>query len=184
MSTYFNFMYLDLDKVDTLTDENDMYNFEHHPSCEELSNPVLFTTTNNYLASDCFEAVLKQPLPNSQELITPLKQVFGNMFWLDHYHPKNEGKSFFFNYWRLQWEQNTSFADRYHLEFYSIHVQHIAQVLEILAKVDLAHYFYLATQKANLSDVEDQRHQKVVTAWIKMFEVAVKKNKGIVFDIG
>ena len=49
MSTYYNFSYVDLDKVKSpWSDDKQFYLFEY----ESLSNPILFRTTNNYLVRD------------------------------------------------------------------------------------------------------------------------------------
>mgnify|MGYP001057299974 CR=1 FL=1 len=184
MSTYFNFCYLDLDKVTTPFDETrDFYLPSEDKSYEYLSNPMLFVTTNNYFVSDCFDEVLgfQETCPISLE---SLKFVFGNMFWLENFHPKNEGTYFLFNHWGLIWEKNELLEDRYHLEYYSIHQKSIKKILDALEKVHLDEYFEWVKQTLGLNEVKDHLHRQVIIEWIKMYEVAITKDKGVVFDIG
>ncbi|OJJ19496.1 hypothetical protein BKI52_22065 [marine bacterium AO1-C] len=184
MSTYSNFSYLDFDEAKTpFDDTGESYLIDQRKSYEDLSNPMLFVTTNNYFVSDCFDEMLS--LQEEQTtLLEGLKFVFGNMFWLENFHPKNEGSTFFFNHWKLAWAKNEALEDWYNLEYYSIHQKNIKKVLDALSKLDLDQYFNLVKEALNLNEEKDYLHRQVIIEWIKMYEVAVEKNKGVVFDIG
>lgn len=99
-------------------------------------------------------------------------------------NPNNDGKSFFLNHWQLEWIEHPASKGRYYLDHYSIHQKDILKVLDRLAKVNLPEYFELVKQTADLSQEDNHRHQQIISEWIKMYEVAIAKNKGIVYDVG
>ncbi|MEN7551996.1 hypothetical protein AAG747_29040 [Rapidithrix thailandica] len=184
MSTYFNFCYIDLEKeANPFDDDGEFYLIENRPSYEYLSNPTLFTTTNNYFVDECFSKVVEKG--NDKLLpLEKLKFVFGNMFWKENFKPNNEGISFFMNYWKLNWTEHPAIKERFFLDFYSIHLNEIIKILEVVSEVGLDDYFDYVARILTLDKEREQKHRTTIIEWIKMYELAADKEKGIVYDIG
>ena len=184
MGTYYNFSYLDLDKVKSPEkDLDDIYVLGIHKSYESLWNAKLYKTTNNYLVSDCFSKVVDLK-NNETEFINKLKFAFGNMFWHEVLSIKNQKIKFCLNFWDLKWIPSKNRKYIGFLDWYSIHQDDIKLVLDELNKIDLNKYYKLCQQVNNLSLEDEELNRTVIQEWIKMYETAIKKSKGIVYDIG
>jgi hypothetical protein len=176
LSTTYNFSYLDLDiERFPSKDESGFYNFELSKSCESLSNPLLFRCSNQLFAQDCFNLFLRNNNFHLKQ-IDEMKILFGNMFWFENYKPENQGITFFFNYWELKWEPG--------LDFFSIHYRDVLRLLEIWKSIDINDYFSAINHIIPIDFATAENHRLTIEAWIEMFNEAVIKKKGIVFDVG
>lgn len=183
MSIYYNFCYVDLDKVKTpCSEDGQFYLLENQESYEGLSNPILFKTMNNHLVRECFNKVINHT--NSGKLIESLKFVFGNMFWAEIRLIKNRHIPFLLNYWNLERYniEKSKFGGT--LDWFSIHKKDIDDVIKEVKKIDLNEYFILASEVNELDDEKNLLNRTVIEEWLKMYETAISKSKGIVFDIG
>lgn len=177
MAVYYNFFYIDLEIEKSIPiDDDGFYSYDTCDSFEDVNNPTIFKTMNNQFARDCFNAFLNN-FSSEFGQIDELKKVFGNMFWFENFKKENEGISFFFNYWKLQW-------DGLYIDCFSIHQKDIVEILKFLSIINLNKYFEIVKNRILTTEAENIRHQTIVKEWIKMFEIAVAKNKGIGFNIG
>lgn len=184
MSTYFNFCFLDLEKEETPFDNNgEFYLIDSRDSYESLSNPILFKTINNYFVDECFSKVIEQD-NNRLMPLDKLKFIFGNMFWRENFKPSNEGISFFMNYWNLNWTKHPTIEGRFFLDFYSIHLNEIIKVLDVVSEIRLEDFFDYTARILAFDKESEQKYRTTIIEWIKMYELAVEKKKGIVYDIG
>lgn len=186
MSVYYNFFYIDLVKEQNPMDDCygvEMYVLENRPSYEEINNPVLFNCRNNYFVDECFTQAFEKG-GNEVPFLKNLKLIFGNMFWTGNFKPDNENTTFFMNEWNLPWQEHMNIKGRFYLDFYAISNQHIAKVLEGLQPSDLAPYFDYVSDLLKLDESEDRNHRDIINEWVKMYEVALEKKKGLVYDIG
>jgi hypothetical protein len=183
MSIYYNFYYLDLDKVKSpYSDDGQFYLLENQESYEYLSNPILFKTMNNHFIRECFNKV--NELEVDFKLVETLKYVFGNMFWAEIQLVENRKFQFHLNYWKLERYQigNNDYGGR--LDWYSIHQEDIKTILNTIEKINIEEYFDLATHINQLNSEKDKLNRTIIQEWIKMYQTAVEKDKGIVYDIG
>jgi len=183
MSIYYNFCYVDLNKVKSpCSEDGQMYLLENHESYEYLSNPILFSTMNNHHIRKCFNKVIE--VSNEQELIEPLKYVFGNMFWPEIRLVINRKIPYHLNYWKLERYQlgNNDYGG--HLDWYSIHHCDISTIIQTINNVNLEQYFNVASKVNNLDTEKDKLNRAVIQDWISMYQIAITKGKGIVYDIG
>jgi len=183
MSIYYNFCYVDLDEVKApCSDDGQFYLLENQESYEYLSNPILLKTTNNHFIRECFNKV--EEVTGNFKLVQTLKYVFGNMFWHEIQLEENRMFPFHLNYWKLERYQlgNNDYGGR--LDWYSIHEADIKTILNAIKNIKIKEYFDLATDINQLNSEKDKLNRTIIQEWIKMYQIAVEKNKGIVYDIG
>ena len=183
MSIYYNFCYVDLDKVKTpCSGDGQFYLLENQESYKGLSNPILFKTMNNHHVRECFNKVINQT--KHGKLIESLKFIFGNMFWAEIRCVENRHIPYHLNYWNLERYniENNEFGGT--LDGYSIHNNDLKTVIEVINETDLEEYFILATQANELNAEKNQLNRIVIKEWIKMYQSAISKGKGGVYDIG
>ena len=183
MSTTYNFYILDLDEESSPWDaKKEFYLLASRKSYESLEYPVIFKTRNNTFAKDCFTNVTSAK-SNIRE-IEALKFLFGNMFWDEILKHKNQNVEYLLNHWGLKWQPTESVDYIEYLEYYSIHQNSIKVLLSVLSKVNMKNYLNLSIQVNQLNEVDSILQKTVIEEWITMYQTAMNKSKGVVFNIG
>ncbi len=184
MSTYYNFCFLDLDQTVSPFNDPDspwMYLIENQESYEDYYDQLICRTMPNIAASNAVNYVLSQ-----DELAADLKISFGsvfiNMFWGNTAFRRKHPEHFKLNAWNLKWISAQQLNLEY-LDYYSIHYRDILQILQQYKKLPMRTFLELLRQSRS-PEVKAARTIKVIEAWRNLFQMAVKKQKGLVFHIG
>lgn len=184
MSTYYNFCFLDLDKVTSpFNDPNypEGYLIENQESYEDYYDQLICRTMPNIGASKVVSYVLAQ-----DDLASDLKISFGavfiNMFWGNTAFRRKHPEHFKRNAWNLEWIPIQQLNSEY-LDYYSIHYRDVQQVLQQYKKLPMKTFFELLRQSKS-PEVKATPTIKVIEAWRNLFQMAAKKQKGLVFHVG